>query len=155
MLKTVCLYTWWQGRWQVGKPQPKSVPAARDSQTRRLSGSAFSSQENRNFVLLFLGSNIFPWIGSLICNLTSFYLRVGWRYQNVGSNKNQAGHLTAGRWESLREFSTLAQNRVSEGKTQRRVRHSFPAWNTTCSKKNLSSWWHIWVRTLVQVKLTR
>ena len=67
-------------RWQVGKPQPKSVPAARDSQTRRLSGSAFSSQENRNFVLLFLGSNIFPWIGSLICNLTSCYLRVGWRY---------------------------------------------------------------------------
>ena len=77
----ICLMTL-EWRWQVGKPQPKSVPAARDSQTRRLSGSAFSSQENRNFFLLFLGSNIFPWIGSLICNLTSCYLRVGWRYQN-------------------------------------------------------------------------
>ena len=72
----ICLMTL-EWRWQVGKPQPKSVPAARDSQTRRLSGSAFSSQENRNFVLLFLGSNIFPWIGSLICNLLSCYLRVG------------------------------------------------------------------------------
>ena len=62
------------------------------------------------------------------------------------SNKNPSGHLTAGRWESLREFSTLAQNRVSEGKTQRRVRDSFPAWNTTCSKK-IFAHDDQWVRT--------
>ena len=45
--QTVCLYAWWQWRWQVGKPQPNSVPGGRQQDSQAFFGFTFCLLEGR------------------------------------------------------------------------------------------------------------